>query len=124
MCVLRLMVFTLTNVNNLQTELNVRVLSSNANSKTEFDTISDLSDNADVNFNTLNEIANAINKVPVICQNGASIQGFATLVKPSPSSNIFLPLHNSEGTCIFYQIVIRLLIHLLNLLDNSVCFLV
>ncbi len=55
-------------------------------------------DDDDVNLNTLNEIANAINNDPVFYQKVASIQGLETLVQPSHTSKISLPLQNSEGT--------------------------
>ena len=90
---------TISNITNLQNELNTRPLSSTIYSKTEIETmIANLIDNADVNLNTLNEIANAINNDPVFYQKVASIQGLETLVKPSTNSKISLPLQNSEGT--------------------------
>jgi hypothetical protein len=77
---------TTPNITNLQTELNARPLSFSIYSKTEIETmISNIIDNSDVNLNTLNEIANAINNDPVFDQKVASIQGLETLVKPSDS---------------------------------------
>ena len=90
---------SISNVTNLQNELNARPLTSTIYTKTEIETmIANLIDNADVNLNTLNEIANAINNDPVFYQKVASIQGLETLVKPSDSGKISLPLQNSEGT--------------------------
>ncbi len=57
---------TLANVTNLPTALNARPSSSTVHSKTEVETmIANLISDPDINLNTLNEIANAINTDPV-----------------------------------------------------------
>ena len=92
---------SISKINGLQSELDTRALSSAVYSKTEIQSlISNLIDNADTNLDTLNEIANAINNDPLFYEKVASIQGLETLVRPSDSSRIALPLQNSEGTFI------------------------